>query len=192
MMFGALAQRSVVERERALVYRGAREDARDHRNAEQYRDPNRRHLFWGSSQPRQLFRKCRTTPRDETDHSPLFEPWGEAMKKRRDGEAARAPSQPRVDADATRKRVTQKLACAEEAQAERPVTYPLERAENGDRAATNGCQESEAERARSRPSQKAWRCIRKTFATRLCHLRLRSAWPVSRFHYWYPKAIPER
>jgi hypothetical protein len=62
MMFGALAQRSVVERERALVYRGAREDARDHRNAEQYRDPDRRHLFWGSSQPRQLFRKCRTTP----------------------------------------------------------------------------------------------------------------------------------
>jgi hypothetical protein len=157
MMFGALAQRSVVERERALVYRGAREDARDHRNAEQYRDPDRRHLFWGSSQPRQLFRKCRTTPRDETDHSPLFEPWGEAMKKRRDGEAARAPSQPRMDADATWKRMAQELAGAEEAQAEGAVTCLLERVENGDRAATYGCEESEPERARSRATTRARR-----------------------------------
>jgi len=96
------------------------------------------------------------------------------MKKRRDGEAARAPSQLRMDTDPTWKRMAQELAGAEEAQAEGAVTCLLERVENGDRAATNGCQESEAERARSRPSQKAWRCIRKTFATRLCHLCLRS------------------
>jgi len=82
------------------------------------------------------------------------------MKKRRDGEAARAPSQLRMDADTTWKRVAQELAGSEEAQAEGPVTYPLERAENCEREATNGCRESEPERARSRATQKARRCTR--------------------------------
>lgn len=77
------------------------------------------------------------------------------MKQRRNSEAARTPSQPRMHANTTRKRVAQKLACPEEAQPEGPITYPLERAENGEREATNGCQESEAERARSRATQKA-------------------------------------